>query len=269
MNGDLSMSAVYLKALKRQAAGCVFAAIGACVCTVLLPGAAAAQYTLTAENGDTVQFESAALRIMLDTARALYADLEQDPHVAYMTPVGYAGSRINITPENVEDSYPWNVVTVVSDSVADARPMPSNTREADRAYYNYVVQRMRVVRGSDPDLSCDSLLALEEKAVGSFIDGWILSRTLYGGRAFATLDELVFARRAGMLRALLARRNDPQLGACAARWADENPARIAAYEAWRIENFPEPAEESGEELPADSTALPEDPASDAEGTSGP
>ena len=226
------------------------AAIRAAMCSILLPGAAAAQYTVTAENGDTVQFESTALRAMLDTARALYTDLEEDPRVLYMTPVGFPGSRVTVSPEDPESSYPWNVVTVLSDSTADARPMPANFREADRAYYNYVVQRMRVVRGTDPDVSCDSLLALEERVVGSFVDGWILSRTLFGGPAFGPLDELVFARRAGLLRALLARRNDRQLGACAGQWAEENLDRVAAYDVWQRENFPVPGEEP--DAPPDS-----------------
>jgi hypothetical protein len=135
------------------------------------------------------------------------------------------------------------VVTVVNDSVADMQRLPANLREADRAYYNYAVQRMRVVRGTDPDVPCDSLLALEERVVGSFADGWILSRTLFGGPAFGPLDELVFARRAGLLRALLARRNDRQLGACAGQWAEENLESVAAYDVWQRENFPAPGED--------------------------
>lgn len=218
------------------------AAIRLAACAVLIPGPAAAQYTITAENGDTVQFESAELRVMLDTARALWADLEQDPRVFYITPANNPAGRQTVSRENPEASYPWNAVQVVDDSVADAMHLPANLREADRAYYNYAVQRMRVVRSGDPDVSCDSLLAQEEKVVGSFIDGWILSRTLFGAPAFEPLDELVFARRAGLLRPLLARRNDPQVGACAGQWADENPERIAAYETWRLEKFPLPGE---------------------------
>ena len=214
------------------------AAIRLAVCAVLLPGTAAAQYTITAENGDTVQFESAELRVMLDTARALWADLEEDPRVMYFTPAG----RETVSEEDFEASFPWNVIQVVDDSVVDVTRLPANLREADRAYYNYAVQRMRVVRWGDPDVSCDSLLAQEEKVVGSFIDGWILSRTLFGAPPFEPLDELVFARRAGLLRPLLARRNDPQVGACAGQWAEENPERIAAYETWRLEKFPLPGE---------------------------
>ena len=139
---------------------------------------------------------------MLDTARALWADLEEDPRVAYITPAGNPAGRETVSLENPEASYPWNVIQVVDDSVVDVMRLPANLREADRAYYNYAVQRMRVVRGADPDVSCDSLLALEEKVVGSFIDGWILSRTLFGGPAFAPIDELMVARRAGLLRPL-------------------------------------------------------------------
>lgn len=212
-------------------------------CAVLIPATASAQYTITAENGDTVRFESAELRVMLDTARALWADLEQDPHVLYYTPAG----RQPVPVEAPDAAYPWNAVTVVDDTTIDTSRLPANLREADRAYYNYAVQRMRVVRWGDPDVSCDSLLAQEEKVVGSFIDGWILSRTLFGAPAFEPLDELVFARRAGLLRPLLARRNDPQVGACAGQWAEENPDRIAAYETWRLEKFPLPGE--GQEEP--------------------
>ena len=215
------------------------AAIQAVACSFLLPGSVSAQYTITAENGGTIQFESAALRTMLDTARALYLDLQEDPRVAYITPLG----REPVSLEDPESSYPWNVVTVVNDSVADMQRLPANLREADRAYYNYAVQRMRVVRGTDPDVPCDSLLALEERVVGSFADGWILSRTLFGGPAFGPLDELVFARRAGLLRALLARRNDRQLGACAGQWAEENLESVAAYDVWQRENFPAPGED--------------------------
>ncbi|MDH3297977.1 MAG: hypothetical protein OEM96_06850, partial [Gemmatimonadota bacterium] len=43
---------------------------------------AAAQRSIATER-DTVRFELAALRVMLDTARALRQDLEDDPRVLY------------------------------------------------------------------------------------------------------------------------------------------------------------------------------------------
>ena len=238
-----------------QLRAAILVAMGA----LLLPGAAAAQYTVGAENGDTLQFESAVLRTMLDTARALYADLQEDPRVVYYTPL----DRETVSLKDPEASYPWNVVTVISDSAADVQRLPANLREADRAYYNYAVQRMRVVRGTDPDVSCDSILALEEKVVESFTNGWILSRTLFGGPPFPPLDELVFANRAGLLRALLARHNDRQVGACAGQWAEENPERVAAYDAWRQEKFPVAGEAEG-----DLDPKPRDPDGAASGEPG-
>ncbi|NNK49335.1 MAG: hypothetical protein HKP01_10715, partial [Gemmatimonadetes bacterium] len=252
MNGELAVLAEIPRSLKEAVTGSArsltrirAAAILLGGTWALMPGTVAAQYTITAENGDTVQFESAALRTMLDTARALWTDLEVDLRVRYMTPAVNRVERVPVAAETPAASYPWNAVQVVDDSLIDVRNLPANLREADRAYYNYAVQRMRVVRGADPDVPCDSVLALEEQVVGSFIDGWILSRTLFGGPAFAPLDELVFARRAGLLRPLLARLNDPQVGACAGIWVDENPERVAAYDAWRREKFPLPGE--GEE----------------------
>jgi hypothetical protein len=138
--------------------------------------------------------------------------------------------------EAPDEAYPWNAVAVVDDSSATVLT-PGNLREADRAYYNYSVMRMRVVRSEDPDVSCDSMLALEQKVVSSFVDGWIVARTLFGGPSFAPLDELAFARAAGLLRPLIAVRQDRHVGACAAQWAEANPGRVADYEEWRGQAF--------------------------------
>jgi hypothetical protein len=225
--------------------------------SIACTASALAQYSIGTESGDTVRFESEALRAMLDTARALYADLQEDPRVGYITPAANPAGRQPVREQNPLAAYPWNAITVLDDSTVDVMNLPANLREADRAYYNYAVKRMRVVRGADPDVPCDSLLALEEQVVDSFIDGWILSRTLYGGPPFAPLDELAFARRDGLLRPLLASARDPQVGACAAEWADHNPGRMQAYETWRKERHPTAAEGEGDAgEPADSTALP-------------
>lgn len=206
------------------------------------PPVCTGQYVLVSPSGDSLTFEAAELREMLDTARAMRRDIEEDPHVLYTEPL----TRQPVPEDSPEQAYPWNVVTVHTDSTVDYLGLPANLREADRAYYNYAVMRMRVVRTADPDVPCDSVLALEERVVGSFIDGWILSRMLFGGPAFAALDELAFAREAGHLRALLAAKRNRQVGACAARWANENPERIAAYEAWSAGTFPRSDEGTGE-----------------------
>lgn len=214
-----------------------------------VPGQAQAQYVLVSPAGDSLTFEPAELRAHLETARVLYADLQEDPRVLYLTPP----VRQRVNEQQPAPAYPWNVVTVLSDSVADLQGLPANLREADRAYYNYAVLRMRVVRSADPDVECDSVLALEERVVSSFADGWIVSRTLFGGPEFRPLDEIVFARQAGHLRALLAALNDRQVGACAGQWADAHPDRVAAYQAWRRESFPA-LELEGPEAAIDSTS---------------
>jgi len=227
------------------------------VVAIACPVSASAQYSIGTETGDTVRFESEDLRAMLDTARALYADLQEDPRVGYITPAANPAGRQPVREQNPVAAYPWNAITVLDDSTVDVMSLPANLREADRAYYNYAVKRMRVVRGADPDVPCDSVLALEERVVDSFIDGWILSRTLFGGPPFAPLDELAFARRDGMLKPLIAGARDPQVGACAGEWADANPGRMQVYEAWRKERSPAPAaDEEDAAAAADSTAPP-------------
>ena len=209
----------------------------------LQPAPATAQeYALTSPAGDSLRFELADLRVMLEEARILYDDLVEDPRVLYILGFGPPASV-----DAPDPAYPWNAVSPTSDSTVDV-VTPGNLREADRAYYNYAVMRMREVRTEDPDDPCDALVAREEMVLSSFVDGWVLARTLFGGPGFAPLDELAFARAAGHLRPLLAARGDASVGACAAAWAEANPGAVGAYEDWRADAFPElgtPAEDAG------------------------
>lgn len=222
----------------------------------LRPAPATAQeYALTSPAGDSLRFELSELRVMLEEARILYDDLVEDPRVLYTIGFGPAASVDDAGP-----AYPWNAVSPTSDSTVDV-VTPGNLREADRAYYNYAVMRMREVRTGDPDDPCDALVAREEAVLSSFVDGWVLARTLFGGPGFAPLDELAFARAAGHLRPLLAARGDASVGACAAAWAEANPGAVGAYEDWRADAFPELADdmaEADETVGADETAGAED-----------
>lgn len=219
----------------------------------LRPASATAQeYTLASPAGDSLRFELTGLRVMLEEARILYDDLVEDPRVLYILGFGPPASA-----EAPDPAYPWNAVSPTSDSTVEV-VTPGNLREADRAYHNYAVMRMREVRSEDPDDPCDALVVREEAVLSSFVDGWVLARTLFGGPGFAPLDELAFARAAGHLRPLLAARGDASVGACAAEWAAANPGAVGAYEDWRAEAFPElatPAEDADhtDEANADDT----------------
>jgi hypothetical protein len=133
-------------------------------------------------------------------------------------------------------------IEVLSDSVVDVIT-PGNLREADRAFANYSVIRMRNVRSRDPDAVCDSIVEWETAAVSSFIDGWIVARTLFGGPPFGPLDALAFARLDGHLAALIVDSGDRQIGACAGEWAESHPEAVEAYRSWHDLQFPAPDQE--------------------------
>ena len=199
----------------------------------LRPASAIAQdYALSSPSDDTLRFELPRLRVMMEEARILYDDLVEDPRVLYTLGFGSPASVDAPGP-----AYPWNAVRPTSDSTVNV-VTPGNLREADRAYNNYAVMRMREVRSEDPDDPCDALVTREEAVLSSFVDGWILARTLFGGPAFVPLDEFAFARDAGHLRALLAVRADAAVGVCAADWVEANGEAVEAYEAWRADAFP-------------------------------
>lgn len=202
------------------------AAVLVATALVAMPGAAVAQYKLDSPAGEPLVFERDQVRGMLDTTRALYRNLEEDPAVLYALGVG-----ASVPEDNPADALPWNAIEVRNDSIALIQT-PSNLREADRAYANYAVLRMAQVRTGDPDAPCDELMEAESRVVSAFVDGWIVARILFGGARFEPLDRLAFIREAGHLPAFIALSEDPSLGVCANQWADENAVAIEEYRVW-------------------------------------
>jgi len=238
---------------RRSCRAAVLSGIACLLVSVPLP----AQYRVVSPSGDTITVETDVVREMLDSTRALRRDLEEDPRVLYA--IGYGDGATDADPE---PAWPWNAIEVVSDSVVEVIT-PGNLREADRAFASYSVMRMRIVRSRDPDAECDSIVEWETAAVSSFIDGWIVARTLFGGPPFGPLDALAFARLDGHLPALIVDVGNRQIGACAGEWAESHPAAVHAYRSWHEVQFPPPEPE--EVVPAEDATPPEgevDPAAD-------
>lgn len=219
----------------------ISALVVVCLLPVVSPRALLAQYVMQAPSGIEIEFSSTQVRAMLDTTRTLEMNLQEDPRVLYFTLVGPAVE----TRDSLDAAYPWNAIEVRNDSVATILT-PGNLREADRAYYNYAVIRMQLVRGLDPDVSCEELMERELEAVSAFVDGWVASRLLFGGLPFTVLDELAFAREQGQLPSMLAAKADRQLGACSAEWSSDHPEAVEAYLSWRDTRFLELAEPAPE-----------------------
>ncbi|MDX1578793.1 MAG: hypothetical protein R3266_09915 [Gemmatimonadota bacterium] len=217
--------------MTRAAAMAVFA--GAAAATALVPAVPLhGQYSITSPSGESLEFDRDRLLRFRERSDSLRTDLEEDPDVLYFTTFGR-----ELGEEDARDALPWNAIEVVADSLA-ALIMPGNLREADRAYVNYAVLRMHAER-QDPDVPCAELIEREVRALDGFVDGWILARTLYGGPAFWPLDELAFAREAGLLPALAVARSDRQVRSCLEVWREAHADRIDAYRAWRREQAQE------------------------------
>jgi hypothetical protein len=208
----------------------VLASVVVSIAWAAAPRGLLAQYSLTAPSGDVVEFDPDRLLAMRDRSKALWDELQQDPRILYYTSYGP-----ELAGDDRSRAYPWNAIEVVTDSLA-AVITPGNLREADRAYYNYVVLRMHAVR-EDPDVPCGDIFAREIEAMDAFVDGWVVARTLFGGPAYEPLDEFAFAREAGVLPGMIADLADRQLGGCLAVWREENPAAVTAYREWRTERY--------------------------------
>lgn len=182
---------------------------------------------LRAFEGRSATFETATLRDMLERTRRLGRILEQDPDVLY-----YIGTGSTASDSVPASAYPWNVVRVRNDSVAEVA-VPRNYREARRGYYNYAVRKMRRVRESPPAAGCDMAVEREADLVSAFLDGWIVTRTLYGGPGLAAVDAMVFARREGHLPAMVVALRDAEIRGCVDRWTGTHPDAMEAYRRWR------------------------------------
>ena len=210
----------------------------------LLPGPLSAQYTLPAPSGRTLAFDTASVREMLERSRRLRSILEEDPEVVY-----YVGTGDPVTGAAPEPAYPWNAVTVRSDSAARV-VTPGDLREASRAYYNYAVERMEWIRSDRPTASCDGALEREVERISAFVDGWVVTRLLYGGPAYPPLDLFAFAREAGHLPALVVELGDTSLSErCLARWRRGHADALEAYRGWRRRAF-EPGAAPGDSAEA-------------------
>ena len=189
-----------------------------------------AQYHLIAPSGAVLEFDSGQLLGFRNRLDSLRTELEEDPEVLY-----YPSFGRDFKVEDWREALPWNAIEVVTDSLA-AMVMPGNLREAQRAYIGYAVLRMRAVR-QDPDVPCEKLVGRELQAVEGFVDGWIVTRTLFGGPPYEPLDELVFARADGVLAGLIIDRADRQLAGCLDIWRSESADAIEAYRSWRTERY--------------------------------
>lgn len=212
---------------------------------VLLPGPLAAQYSLEAPSGHTVSYDTAAVEEMLERTRRLRRQLEQDPVVIY-----YVGTGESVETEEPGPAYPWRAITVDSDSAVRV-VTPGNHREASRAYYNYAVEKMELVRGGSSASSCSVSVERTADLVSAFVDGWVVSRLLYGAPALAPVDLLAFARQADHLPASLVSLEDsPVSERCRTRWRRDYPESMEAYRDWRRRVFERgPAREA--DAPAD------------------
>lgn len=191
------------------------------------------EYTLTAPSGQTLTFGKDAVRDMLDRTRRLGEIVERDPDVLY-----YVGSGPEVGLADPGPAHPWNAVRVQSDSVARVA-VPGNYRESRRAYFNYAVELMERVREDAPAARCSTAVAREVEAVSAFVDGWLVTRFLYGGPAYAPLDALPFARAADHLEAMVVAAGDTRVEGCLDDWRREHPERMEAYRRWRDRVFPE------------------------------
>lgn len=198
---------------------------------VVLPGRARCQFVLQAPSGETLTYDSARVQDMLERSRRLREILELDPDVIY-----YVGSGPVASVDSPASAFPWNAVRPRADSAARVA-FPANYREARRAYYNYAVKKMELIRSSAPTSDCSVAVEREVASMSAWVDGWVVARTLYGGPAFGPLDAFAFAREAGHLGAMLVALEDTEIAGCLNRWRREHPEAMEAYDRWRREVY--------------------------------
>ena len=88
---------------------------------LLMSGQLSAQYTVVSPAGDTITVETAVVREMLDSTRALRRDLEEDPRVMYGIGYGDRATEENPAGDGASSARSASRVRSTTNTFAPAR----------------------------------------------------------------------------------------------------------------------------------------------------
>jgi hypothetical protein len=179
------------------------------------------------QSGERLNVERERMTEILTWVQAEIDNIEQDPTFL-----------IDIQPAST-DVYPWETLRIEGDT---ARVQARRTNP-DLASVYQIYAHLHLMRSMDrvddwiPGGSAMDEWTFEQEVVGRLTDAWLLGRASYGFVPSRLMDELMYAKEAGQLEAMLLTIRGFEFPEERDAWLAARPGADERFKAWYRETF--------------------------------
>ena len=144
-----------------------------------------------------------------------------------------------ITQPTADETYPWQDLRVVEDSVSVRVPMGASDTQLVFQIYGHLHLMTTMGRQEEwlPEAPTAEGYELERAILSRTADAWILGRTTFNTEPYGPLDELAYAKESGYLDAFIFTARPSEFVAERAEWVRANPGAMERYRDWFLDTF--------------------------------
>lgn len=137
------------------------------------------------------------------------------------------------------DVYPWETLEISADtaSIQFRRTNPDLASVYQIYAHLHLMREMGRIQEWMPEAVGADEWEFERQAVARTADAWLLGRASFGFAPSRLMDELVYAKDAGQLDAMLLTLRGHEFPDEKAAWLDAQPGADDDFEAWFLETF--------------------------------
>ena len=151
-----------------------------------------------------------------------------------------------ITNTVPEEAYPWETLSISTESALDTAMIAIEPRAPDaRLSYN-IYAFLHLMRASDrigeffPEAASLNGFDLERFILQRAAESWLLGRSIFDTQPYPPLDELAYAAELGYLDALILTARPDDFAAARGAYLSREPDGLEAYQDWFDETFGRP-----------------------------
>jgi len=144
-----------------------------------------------------------------------------------------------VSQPSEDEVYPWENMRISSDTVTVPVPARSQDPQLVHQIYGHLHLMSTMGRQEEwlPEAPTAEGYELERAILSRTADAWILGRSVYNTVPYAPLDELAYAKEAGLLDPFIFTARPTEFAGARADWARANPGEMERYREWFLETF--------------------------------
>lgn len=207
---------------------------GACVFVVALNACAGGPAVLP-EPRPLVVRSGARLNVTdMDRMRTIYDEVSRELRAIEVDPSFWIAAR-----PDPRDLYPWETLEVEGDTarVSFSRTNPDLRSSYEIYAHLHLMRRMGRLDDWLPEVASAEGWELERAIMGRVTDSWLMGRAIFDLAPYPLMDQLIFAREAGHLDALLLNLRPNEFAEERTAWMARNPEADARFRTWFRETF--------------------------------